>query len=607
MDRKEKDATPVPVLWAPEPGEGPESRALHVKGEIPVPVPMTQPPPAAPTTLPVPARGASMPPGQYDASVGPGSRRGVSIQPGRARTTMPPALPTGTVVAPTIEPARKDGAGEAPDDPTQLMVSSPSETSAARGRSESSESRSDSRVTARIDAIIVLGSGKKIRVQTTNMSPRGFLVLEKRKDRALEAGALCQVRLQHHSRDIDVAARVVWSKPHAEGMLHGLEILSLTRLQQAALVQLIEEAREPPWHRRHLPALSVAFLACATLTLGIVIARKHGYLKPAVKVTLAEVTRGDLLEVARATREAEVATVGRVTLTSNSPTPHAMAVRVKRGDHVTAGTVIAETLDEHLAQVLGAAHTKVEAAEIRRARGKDALDRALRAVPLDEAAIARARRELGAATVAVSEAQAELDGLNGDTRQSRVTAPFDGVITDVMVSTGATVPAFGPICNVVDDRARTIRAAYEPSTAERIKVGMQGRVVVPGRSSPLSATVSWVSPLVKEEAQGRSVEVDLAAPSDAALRVGGSVNVEVVVARHEKVLSIPTSAMVEIDGKPSVFVVGNHSRLEARRVGTGAQADAAIEVTSGLEEGAAIVADAHADDLRVGTLVSPER
>ena len=109
----------------------------------------------------------------------------------------------------------------------------------------------------------------------------------------------------------------------------------------------------------------------------------------------------------------------------------------------------------------------------------------------------------------------------------------------------------------------------------------------------LTGTVQQITP--KGDPVNKSYRVRIALPEDTPLRIGMTVETNIVVQRIAETLLIPVSALrADAEGR-FVFVAAN-GRAELRRVtagiiGTGASADDRAEIVAGLTAGEHIVAD----------------
>jgi HlyD family secretion protein len=140
--------------------------------------------------------------------------------------------------------------------------------------------------------------------------------------------------------------------------------------------------------------------------------------------------------------------------------------------------------------------------------------------------------------------------------------------------------------------------------APRLKAGQPARITLdalPGQSFP--GKVRRIAPYVTEvEKQARTVdvEVDFDTPPDAALLVGYSADVEVIIERRDGVLRVPTQAIRQ-DG--TVLALGEDGRLEERRVKAGLANWAYTEIVGGLDAGDRVLMSFDQEEVKAGVKV----
>jgi len=145
--------------------------------------------------------------------------------------------------------------------------------------------------------------------------------------------------------------------------------------------------------------------------------------------------------------------------------------------------------------------------------------------------------------------------------------------------------------------------------APKIQSGQPVRITLdamPGKILP--GKVRRVAPYVSAvEKQARTVdiEVDFDRPDDAGkLLVGYSADVEIILAGHDKVLRIPTSAIQE-GGKVLLFNADS-GKLEERQIKAGLANWEHTEVLDGLKAGERIVTSLDKEGVKAGATVTPD-
>ncbi len=193
-------------------------------------------------------------------------------------------------------------------------------------------------------------------------------------------------------------------------------------------------------------------------------------------------------------------------------------------------------------------------------------------------------------------------------------APFDGIVADISGELGeyATPSPPGiptpPAIDLIDDRCLFVSAPIDEVDAANIKAGQVSRITLDAiKGKSYAGRVKRVAPYVLElEKQARTVEVEVdfvEPPSTENLLVGYSADVEIVHAKHENVLRIPTQTLLE--GK-RVLVYKADGVLDERIVTTGLANWEQTEITTGLNEGDQIVLTLDQAGIKAGIKVQPD-
>lgn len=196
-------------------------------------------------------------------------------------------------------------------------------------------------------------------------------------------------------------------------------------------------------------------------------------------------------------------------------------------------------------------------------------------------------QDVNAATAALQQAQAALTAAKVTRDQAIVTAPFDGVIASKLLSVGAMAAPTTPIAVLIDPNVDVV-LNVDPAQAASLHPGDAATITsdaLAGRSMP--AKVDTVAP--STDPQTHTVEVKIA-PKDqtSGLTDGTIAQVRLVTATHQGVVVVPSGAIVQYSGNPTVYVVAN-GVATPRTIQTGLSDGKNTEVTSGLKVGETIV------------------
>ena len=191
-------------------------------------------------------------------------------------------------------------------------------------------------------------------------------------------------------------------------------------------------------------------------------------------------------------------------------------------------------------------------------------------------------------------------------------APFDGIVAEISGELGeyATPSPPGiptpPSIDLIDDSCLYVSAPIDEVDAARIQVGQTVRITLDAiKGQSFAGRIRRIAPYVLElEKQARTVEVEVdfaGFPATDRLLVGYSADVEIIYAKHDNVLRIPSQTL--LDGRHVLYY--NHGVLEDRTVSTGLANWDETEITAGLNEGDQIVLNLDQAGVKAGARVQP--
>jgi RND family efflux transporter MFP subunit len=304
------------------------------------------------------------------------------------------------------------------------------------------------------------------------------------------------------------------------------------------------------------------------------------------------------------------------------------AVRVVPGDRVRAGQLLVELDGRDLdararsarAAAVAAEQGATAAAAEERAAGASlelasttydriaTLHQKRSATPreLDEATASLRSAEARAAGAAARarEAAAAVEGARGGSEAAsateaytRITAPFDGTVTDKMIEPGNMAAPGTPLLRIEDTRGFRLDVRVDQSRVGDVSVGAAVPVLLDsgtrGAATTLNGIVSEIARAVDADARSFIVKIEL--PETAGVRSGMFGRARFPGASR-RALAVPAGALLRRGQVTSVFVVDDGvARLRLVSVADG-------EVLAGLSEGETVIVDppaAVADGRRV--------
>jgi len=241
--------------------------------------------------------------------------------------------------------------------------------------------------------------------------------------------------------------------------------------------------------------------------------------------------------------------------------------------------------------------------EIDVAKGKDL--EADADVSAQKAALAGAEQALLVAKAALGKDQAMFD-------YARMTAPFDGVITQIYAYTGALLPAGtssnkgdSALCRISQNNLLRLVIPVPERAVSNVLIGESVAVNVSGMNRTFDGKIIRFSDQIDTNTRTMHTEVDVPNPKYE-LVPGMYASVKIPLHAAAKVLTVPVQAFqVAGEGKGIVMVVGPGNKIERREVAVGLQSATDVEITSGLQENESVIFGSMGQ-FRPGEIVTPK-
>lgn len=264
---------------------------------------------------------------------------------------------------------------------------------------------------------------------------------------------------------------------------------------------------------------------------------------------------------------------------------------------------VADLTYNRLATVLKTRPGLVAQEEVDVANGKD-----LEA----KAGASGAKAAVSAAEQALAMSKAALERDKALYGYSRITAPFDGVVTEIDAYTGALLPAGTSsnkgdqaLCHLSQNNLLRLVIPVPERAVGQIHLGENVDVLVSGNNQTFQGKIARFSGLINTQVRTMHTEVDVPNPKYQ-LVPGMYASVRIPLETVKGVLAVPTQA-VQSSGETrgSVLVVNAGSRIERRDVTLGLQTAADVEIVSGLKEKEMVIFGEQSQ-FKPGELVAPK-
>nr|WP_242035836.1 MULTISPECIES: efflux RND transporter periplasmic adaptor subunit [unclassified Leptolyngbya] len=214
-----------------------------------------------------------------------------------------------------------------------------------------------------------------------------------------------------------------------------------------------------------------------------------------------------------------------------------------------------------------------------------------------ESSLRDAEVDLANAELELRNDELQLQTLQAQLADTRIVAPFDAVILNVLVNPGDGVQQEGELLTIGDPTQEMVRLQLLTLDAQRVRPNMPVRVSVIGPNArTFAGRIADVAPQAAAPSANNSgrndpttveARVVLDAPSQT-LIPGSDVSVEIILERSRNAIAIPITAVQNGDS-PYVWVRGEDGTAQRRSVVLGLQSVEQVEIRSGLAPGDQII------------------
>jgi multidrug efflux pump subunit AcrA (membrane-fusion protein) len=200
--------------------------------------------------------------------------------------------------------------------------------------------------------------------------------------------------------------------------------------------------------------------------------------------------------------------------------------------------------------------------------------------------------EVMAAAKGLTQAEIDVRTARLDLQKTSIRAPFDGVVTEIMISPGEQLEPGRDLLTLVGLRGLKVIARVLESEVGRLKAGREvGLRFSAWPEVDFRGRVEAVSPVVNPGDRTCAVHVAVENPQDK-IKPGMHAEVEIAAEVHEGRLLVPRDAVLVREGRTLVFTVEG-GLAKWRYVEVGLENENQVEVLDGLGEGERVIVEGH--------------
>jgi len=280
--------------------------------------------------------------------------------------------------------------------------------------------------------------------------------------------------------------------------------------------------------------------------------------------------------------------------------------KVDVGSFVKKGQVIAR-LDASDTNLSAAAATAdVRAAEANQALARSEVERQRLLVDkkfISQSSLDKYEAQLKTADARVNQAKAQAAVSGNQSRYTALVADRDGVVTQIHAEPGQVVDVGEMITQVVDTKQIEVLVAVPESRMAGLNVGDKVTIKLwADREKTYIGKVREIAPAASSTTRAFDVRVSIT-DADEAVKLGMTAGVRLAQAEADEII-IPSSALTQINGKSSVWIIDKNGIASSREVAAGQYTENGVMITSGLNVGE-MVAIAGVHTLIKGQKVRP--
>ena len=192
-------------------------------------------------------------------------------------------------------------------------------------------------------------------------------------------------------------------------------------------------------------------------------------------------------------------------------------------------------------------------------------------------------------------------GLEKQREDMYLIAPRDGVIGYRAAEVGALAAAGTKVFELVDNSHVYVDCSLSENDAAVLETGMDVDVTIDALGQSYTGKLVYVSPAMDDSAKTYTVRISLD-EDKSAIKAGLFARSQIDILQRPQTLFVPKEAVINKNGRVTVFVVRPDQTVEERDVRIGLLNDTQEEIISGLADGE-VVALSNQDRLKDGMTV----
>ena len=299
---------------------------------------------------------------------------------------------------------------------------------------------------------------------------------------------------------------------------------------------------------------------------------------PPVPVEISVPVRGDIFATYTGTAPIEAFAEANVIAKVDG---EVRILHVEEGDMVQKNQVLATLDGDRLRLELSESEARLRKMQRDFDRNKELLARDLISIGDFE----KIRYDMEALEASYNLARLELD-------YTKIRAPISGVISERYIKLGNTIKTGDPVYRVTSLDPLVAYLFIPEREFRQISAGQPVLITIDALpNESVVASVTRVSPIVDPETGTFKITIEIPG-TDRRIKPGMFGRMNIVYDKHENVLQVPRSAVIETAGQASIFVVEDGVGIR-KDVETGFSSGGMVESTAGLSDGEKVITVGH--------------
>lgn len=193
-------------------------------------------------------------------------------------------------------------------------------------------------------------------------------------------------------------------------------------------------------------------------------------------------------------------------------------------------------------------------------------------------------------TFGLQQAKAQLRLHSKNLADTRLYAPFDGILLKKLCETGEITASGMPLFVLSDIRTVRVNAFIPETELHMVSEGQKAVVEISAAGRSFEGKVTGIGSLADPAARSFQIKIDVPNP-DLLIRPGMLAELTITATRSREILEIPAEALLhDFNGQSYVFVADSVSGLAYRRnIATGKLFGDKLEISSGLTENELVI------------------